>query len=422
MNPRVSFKTIGCRLNQAETASMEAAFLAAGYRLTPFGEPCDVCVIHGCVITATAQRDTLRALRQAGRCESRPLAILAGCPAEWAGRSSLKAPADILVPQGDKTRLPHILHEHDPSRFPLPPASEHLTPHFNTARALIKVQDGCNFRCAYCVVPETRGPNRSRPFREIIEEARRLMDEGFMELVLTGANLGSWRDGRRTLVALVEALEAIEGSQRIRLSSIEPTTVERAMADYMAVSRKLCRFLHLPLQSGDDRILAAMGRRYTVAQYRAAVEHAVETIPRLGLGCDVIAGFPGEDEAAFSATVQLLKHLPFGNIHVFPFSPRPGTRAAQLPDAVPADVLKNRVSRLLEIKEERRATFAAGFVGHSVQVLVERKDAAGRYRGWTGEYVEALLESSTPPGHGVIKALPYAATGGVLHCRLSREE
>ncbi len=400
MTPSVSFKTIGCRLNQAETATMTATFAEAGYQVVPHGQPANVAVIHGCAITGKAERDSLRAVRQVRRAAPGTITILAGCSAET--RLKIRAEsdeADLVIGQAGKFSIPGTLHRLYPARFPAPARlaeeAAPLLPVFETLRAFVKVQDGCDFRCAYCVVPETRGNPVSRTIPDVVEEVRRLADSGFKEIVLTGANLGCYRDKSRRLVDLVQAIEDIPAVARIRLSSIEITTAERSIVDLMSASRKLCPFLHIPLQSGNDGVLAAMGRRYNVTAFRRAIDYAMNRIPDLGLGTDLIVGFPGEDQRAFENTVQLVRDLPFSNLHVFPFSRRAGTRADGLPGHLPAAVKKARVRILRDIGAAQRGVFAAGFAGKTVEALIEHVDKAGAAHGWTGQYLEAVIPGTS---------------------------
>lgn len=376
---------------------MTARFTEAGYDVVPFDMPCDVAVIHGCAITHRAERDSVRAVRGAHRAAPQAVVILTGCPAESPGDRPGHGDADLVVGQAGKFALPALLHRLHPDRFPAPPATPNASalPIFDTCRALIKVQDGCDFRCAYCIVPQARGAPRSRPLAEVAAELRRVADAGFLEIVLTGANLGCYSDGRHRLVDVIQAAEAITGIARIRLSSIELTTAERSIVDHMATSTKLCRFLHIPLQSGDDGVLKAMGRRYTTADYRRGVEYAVTRVPDLGLGTDLIVGFPGETEAAFETTFRFVESLPFSNLHVFPYSARAGTRAATLADPVPTAVKKARVRRLLNSEVRHRSAFADRFIGRTVSVLIEGVNAAGVVHGWTSEYLPASLSGHT---------------------------
>jgi threonylcarbamoyladenosine tRNA methylthiotransferase MtaB len=411
--PRLAFKTLGCRLNQAETAQMAAAFEALGFALVPYGTACEVAVIHGCAVTRLAERQSLREVRAARQLPGSPFVVLAGCTAEMKDHAGLsEAGADLLAGQADKKQLATLVARALGLPVPANPTEPGL-PHVEGHRAWLKVQDGCDFRCAYCIVPSLRGPPVSRPLAEVVREAEGLVRAGFLELVLTGANVGLWQDGSRRLPHLIERLAAVSGLGRLRLSSIEVSTVEREAIACLAAIPQVCAFLHLPLQSGDDRILAAMGRRYTADQFRAAAGEAVRRIPRLGLGTDVITGFPGEDDAAFAATLALLKELPFSNIHAFPFSPRPGTRAAALPHPVPVAVRKARVAELLALKTSQRAAFAASFAGQEVEVLIEGKTAPGFALGWTREYLEARVPGAPPP-RSLVRIRVAAVKGDIL--------
>jgi threonylcarbamoyladenosine tRNA methylthiotransferase MtaB len=325
----VAFKTIGCRLNQAETARMAAQFMAAGYKVVQFHEQCDVCVIHTCAVTAKADKDGVRIARVMKRSNPDTVVVLAGCSAEVApDRLKKESLADIVVGQQDKFNLPAILTRSQAKSPAWSTAS--CVPVFTNTRALVKVQDGCDFRCAYCIVPAARGEPSSRSFPEIVAEVEALADNGYVEVVLTGANLGCYDSGGKKLPDLIARVEKIPGILRIRLSSIEISTVERALIDYMAGSAKLCRCLHLPLQSGDDGILASMGRRYDTARFRSTVDYALSRIPLLGLGTDIIVGFPGEDENSFQQTIRLVDEIQFSNVHAFSYSKRPRTRAANM--------------------------------------------------------------------------------------------
>ncbi len=397
--PTVSFNTVGCRLNQAETALMRAAFLDAGYRMAARGEAADVCVVHGCVVTAKAEQNSLRLARAARR---RPggMVVLAGCPVS-AGTCAVRAAvsADLLADQVGKFRLPQLLASRG---FPAPAASPRpMLPVFETTRAIVKIQDGCSFGCAYCIVPRARGPSVSRPLADIVAEVGGLVRAGFREIVLTGANIGCYADGGRMLVDLLDALETVPGLERLRLSSIEPSTVERAVLERLARSAILCRHLHLPLQSGSDRILRAMGRRYTARGYESFLETAAARAEGLSLGADVIAGFPGETDADFEATLALIERHPFANLHVFSYSRRPGTRAALLPDPVPPAAARDRAARLAALARKKREAFARSWLGRPVSVLVERLAPDGTAGGWTREYLWTEIRGR-PGGAGAL--------------------
>jgi len=396
---RIAFRTFGCRLNQAETASLSTRVAAAGFAVVPFGEPCDACVIHSCTVTSRADADLRRAARSARRRWPAALIVITGCAAEVGGPALAgRTGADVVLPRNDLARLPEILGTRlgrpTPEKHPATTAGH--VPGFKTARAFLPVQDGCSFGCAYCIVPLARGPARSRPQSEILEEASRLIEAGHRELVLTGANLGTWREGRRGLAELAAELASVKGLARLRIGSVEPTTVERALVELMASSPMVCPHLHLPIQSGDDGVLTAMGRRYTASHIIDFLTWAFGRMPRLGLGTDLIAGFPGETDAAFEATLRLLDRFPFSNLHIFPYSERPGTRAPSLPGRVPPAVRRNRADRLIAKGNELRAAFALSFAGCRVSVLVEKRRSDGTAIGWTGEYIEAAIPSGAP--------------------------
>jgi threonylcarbamoyladenosine tRNA methylthiotransferase MtaB len=377
---------------------MATRFEAAGYATVPFGTPCDVAVIHGCAITGKAEHSSLYAARQAKRTRADTLVILAGCPAETLGETLRgDTTVDLTIGQVGKFAIPELLHHLHPHRFPAPATSidADSPPRFDTQRALIKVQDGCDFHCAYCIVPTARGLPQSRPLPEVLHEVKRVTSAGFREVILTGANLGRYEDGPLRLADLVRGVESLPAVERIRLSSLEITTAEEAVIELMSHSTKLCQFLHIPLQSGDDGILAAMGRRYNTDTFRRIVAMAVEKMPFLGLGTDIIVGFPGEDDRAFKNTVQLVRDLPFSNLHVFPYSRRAGTRADTLPGQVQESLKKERLHALVEIGETKRRLFAERFVGRPVSVLIERIDADGTGHGWTGEYLEATVTGAS---------------------------
>lgn len=390
----VAFKTIGCRLNQAETAAITGRFTAAGYTPVDFGAPCDVAVIHGCAITQAAESESLQSARRAKRANPDAIVILTGCPVETMEGSLIENTADLIIGQSGKMALPHLLHSLHPDRFPSPPPNTaNAAPFFETKRAFIKIQDGCDFKCAYCIVPAARGLPHSRPLPDIVKEARHAACTGFRELILTGANLGRYQNASDTLATLLPAIESIPEVGRFRLGSVELTTAEKIIMQFMGTSSKLCRFLHLPLQSGDDRILASMGRRYNSDTFHRVLADIASYLPGVGLGTDVIVGFPGEDDSAFENTLRLVHALPFSNIHVFPYSRRPGTRADAMPHQVHDAVKKERVGILMDIAKSKRAQFAQTFQGRDAAILVEKIDASGVAWGWTAEYFDAKVNA-----------------------------
>ena len=432
----VSFKTVGCRLNQAETALIRASFEEAGFKTIRFGEPCDVCVIHGCVVTSKAEEDSLRLARSIKNRYPDAFVVLAGCAAEFIFRYKVATPfchsrangnpeglcldsrlrgndkpfstrdkqcnikipmrqhtdADFLAGQKVKFNLPAILSLGglNPEERP-----QNILPRFDTQRAIVKIQDGCDFHCAYCIVPSVRGAARSRPAAEIIEEISKLTLCGFPEIVLTGANIGCYADGAGRLPQLLEKVEAIPSLRRFRISSLEISTVEREVIDFMASSKKMCVFLHLPMQSGSNSILKAMGRPYTAEKYFSIIDFARKKLALFGLGTDIIVGFPGETAGDFEATVEIVRNLPFSKLHVFSYSPRPGTPASSIPEQVPAKEKEMRSVRLIELGRQKRNEFAQSLVGKQASVLVEKVMPEGWAEGWTGEYMRARVKTTS---------------------------
>lgn len=424
-SPTVAFKTVGCRLNQAETAQIASRFEAAGYKVVTPREPANVYVVHTCTITERAEKDCERAIRALRRKHPGSVTVLAGCAVEVNGETlRRRSGADLAVGQADKLRLPEIIAKQRPAAWtPSVPTegtgvtASPLPPTFGTTRALVKVQDGCDFRCAYCIVPSARHAPQSRGFVEVMDEIKALSDRGYREIVLTGANVGCYRDGSRRLVDILDGVEAIDSVLRTRVSSIEVTTAEREVVDFMAAPTKLCEYLHLPLQSADDGVLMRMGRRYTSAQYREFVEYAAARIPRLGLGTDVLVGLPGETQGAFRNTLDTLAALPYTNVHVFPYSKREGTRAATMPDQVSGAEKKRRVSVVNELGREKKAQFARRFVGGGASVLIERATEDGDGRGWTREYVDAIVAHQSSAVNEVIDVSVTGLGEDALLCR-----
>ena len=412
---------MGCRLNHAEAAMIAGALEYEGFEVVRDTPKCDVLILHTCTITATAQSQSLRLARSAKR-QGVGCVVMSGCTTSIVEMATLlDSGVDAVVDK--KTGLVHGTGDAFAERIGQL-VSEALSgggfhaylPRFTSVRASVKVQDGCNFRCAYCIVPDARGNPRSRALGEIIPEITGLAAKGFREVVLTGVNVACWQDGDLGLADLAAAASQVEGIARIRLSSIEPGTAERALVDLMAVAgSRLCHTLHYPLQSGDAGVLRRMRRRYTPDQYRAAVDYALERIPNLGLGADVITGFPGEDDAAFAETVKMIDQYPFGNLHVFPYSERPGTPAAEMDGKVPVSVRKERARELIALGERKRNAFAESFVGSEVEVLVERVNAAGVANGWTSEYVDVRIGGLTSQNEGrLLRIRAVAASGGIL--------
>jgi threonylcarbamoyladenosine tRNA methylthiotransferase MtaB len=301
---------------------------------------------------------------------------------------SFLPPPDLLQKQPSA----EVLHTRTMSR------DEFVVPEFGEStatRALLKIQDGCSVMCSFCLIPFARGHERSRLLDDIVAEAGQLSARGHREVVLTGVNIGHYHSQGVNLTGLIDRLEAIDGIQRIRLSSIEPTTVTEPLLERMRFSRKLCPYLHVPLQSGDDAVLAAMNRPYDVASFVALIDRAFSSIPDLALGTDLMVGFPGESERAFEQTVHLCRRFPFSYFHVFTYSKRPGTAAAKMPHDVPGAVARRRAQALAELSREKRLAFAERWIGTSVSVLFEGGETEGLRLGTTAHFLKVGVACQT---------------------------
>ena len=352
---------------------MEADYLARGWQLTEKHSDADLFVIRGCSVTARAQRDCEKLITHLKR--HYPLAQfrICGCLNSTSTSSSRR-----LKPL-EPLKLPE----------PLP---------VRTARAYLKVQDGCAGKCTFCIVPKFRGASRSEDFSAVIDRAKRFIDAGYHEIVVTGCNLSLYCSQGKRLPDLVSALADLtpatsqpfnssasqSSSCRIRLGSVEPGTCAIETVHAMAEHANVCRFLHLTVQSGSERILQAMRRPYSVRDIDNAASTAAKLLPRLGLGCDLMTGFPGESELDHAATCGLLKRLPFNHAHVFPFSERTGTPAAAFPNAVPRALRSSRAHELLKFVRTKRKSFAKSFLGQTVEIVVEDEKSG---QGWSGEYL-----------------------------------
>ena len=403
--PRASLHTLGCRLNQAETTILGERLQQDGYRLVAFGEPTDLLVLNTCSVTADAERTSRYLIRKTLKHSPKAFIAVTGCYAQT-GPDGLKKQMgiDLIVGNQYKLDLPNFLPPSDrlqkhatpvvhrtktiaPEDFVLP---EYGSP--DSTRAPLKIQDGCSTMCSFCLIPFARGRERSRLLDDLLREADFLASQGVREVVLTGVNIGQYSQAGADLCAVIARLETTPGLERIRISSIEPTTVTDQLLELMTSSSKLCPYLHIPLQSGDDRILAAMNRSYSAQEYVQLVERALRKIPNLGLGTDIMVGFPGEDETAFTNTLQLATGLPFAYFHVFPFSPRPGTAAAKLANPVNAAQMKKRTTILTGLSQAKRLAVHDKHIGTTIPVLFE----AGRHDGFAVGTTSTFLKVAVP--------------------------
>ncbi len=402
---RVAIVTLGCKVNQFESDAIAEALEQRGWEVVTFGPGVDLTIINTCVVTARAEAEARRWIHRARRVNPEGLLLVAGCYPQIDPEGVISLGPDGVTGNQEKESIVEIVEKMLQGRRPVvrvgdiwkaksPPALQ--TAHFrNHTRAFLKIQDGCNARCSYCIVPLARGRSRSVPVSQVLASLRKLAAVGYREVVLSGIHLGLYGQDLVPKTSLLELLRQIEDEQvpsRIRLSSLEPQEVTPELIDFISTSQRICPHLHLPLQSASDEILRRMDRPYTGEFFRELIFQIYERVSDVAIGVDVMVGFPGEDERAFQRTYDLLHVLPISYLHVFPFSPRPGTRAAEMPQQVQAQKKKERVKALRALSREKRTAFYSRYIGKTLTLLLEHRRQGGMLRGLSRNYIFCLLE------------------------------
>jgi threonylcarbamoyladenosine tRNA methylthiotransferase MtaB len=425
MSYRIAITTLGCKVNQADSDHLADAFAAAGCTLVEPDEAADAYVVNTCTVTLVADRKARKLVRSLARHNEQAVVAVTGCYAEGLGRAVLEALPEVDVVRGtaDRAGLPQAVLLELRRRAALgllTPLDGRSPSHPRRARAMLKVQDGCSHVCAFCIVPSVRGGLRSRRADDVLAEAADRVRGGVRELVLCGIRLGAygWDDADRKgsrfapLQRLVERLGAESGAARLRLSSILPLDVGPDLFRTLASLPSVCEHLHLPLQSGDDDILRAMGRGYRAARFRELADRARDAMPRVALATDVMVGFPGETRAQFDRTLRLCEAVAFADMHIFSYSPRPGTRAAALADDVTPAEKAARSDELHALRAELRARFQRRHVGREVEILVESA-VGGVVEGLTRDYVRVRAAGEAAVGELITVRVTGAEAEGV---------
>ena len=391
-----SIKTLGCKLNQYESSLMAHRFLSRGWEPVDFGQAADAVIINTCTVTDRSDKKCRNLIRQGARFARGSGVIVTGCLAE-ARRDELQAMPEVAAAFDNSgkddivTRIETLL-DGDTVRESGADETDAPLPYLHT-RGFLKIQDGCDNSCSYCIVPSVRGRARSRDFGGILDHARKLVDSGCPELVLTGITIGNYSHDGRDLAGLVEALAALKGDFRIRITSIEPNHVDARLAALLAHPR-VCPHLHLPLQSGSDRILSLMNRPYTRRDYLRAVETLRNANPGIAIGADIIIGFPGEEEDDFRQSLDMVGEAGLAYVHQFTFSPRSGTAAAGMTGRIAARETGERGTRLREAALERALAYRRGHVGAVLASVVEKNRGGSGYTAVSGNYIKIALEDS----------------------------
>ncbi len=389
----VAVLTVGCKLNQAESEAIAGELGKAGWRVVDRATQADAFIINTCAVTHVAERKSRHLVRLARRLSPGARIVVTGCLADRAGTDALSAlGADVILENSEKERAAHLL-----LRVPAVDGASGGAGRLRT-RSFIKIQEGCDDVCAFCVVPQTRGRERSVPVADVLRAVRSAEADGVKEVVLTGTQLGAYgRDGGKSdLAELIRLVLSDSDVPRVHVSSLQPQDITPSLLDLWGDPR-LCRHFHVPLQSGSDGVLARMRRRYTTRQFAEALAEIRHRVPDAAITTDVLVGFPGESDEDFEATRRLCREVGFAALHVFPFSSRPGTLAAGMPAQVSAQVKRERVRQMLALGEELRAAFLARFQSATAEVLFEKRvrGEAGQmlWEGLTDNYIRVLVPS-----------------------------
>ncbi len=400
---KVSFHTLGCKLNYAETASLEKQFADQGFAIVPFSEQSDVCVINTCSVTERADRECRQIVRRAGRTSPEAYIVVFGCYAQLQPEEIASIDGvDLVLGASEKFHLFKYsgnFQKYDSPRVFVSPISDasDFGPAYSggtdeRTRAFLKVQDGCDFNCSFCTIPLARGKSRSQSIEDCVLQAVHLVDQGYREIVLTGVNVGDFgKHDATSLMKLLKQLEAIDGLERIRISSIEPNLLTEELLDSWVSSKKICNHFHIPLQSGSDEILKKMRRRYTASDYQNLVDAIRRKSPDAGIGADVIVGFPGESDHQFKKSYDFLHELSVSYLHVFTYSERPNTPSLELEGRVEPRIRFKRSEMLRILGQHKKQAFYLSQLHMIQKVLIEGSIENNMLSGYTENYVRVFV-------------------------------
>ncbi len=412
MERTVAFYTLGCKVNQYETNAMEQQFIQNNYKIVENTEKADIYVINTCTVTNMADRKSRQMLRRVKEINQSAVIVVCGCYAQVA-KTELEQilEVDVILGINEKNKIVQIVEEYLSSKnniievADVSKQKEFLdfgdVTYTEKNRAVIKVQDGCNMFCSYCLIPYARGRIRSRKIENVVSEIEKIAKQGIKEVVITGIHVASYgkdfENENIRLINLLEEINKIEGIERIRLSSLEPTIVDEEFAQRLSKLEKICDHFHLSLQSGCDATLKRMNRKYTTARYKEATEILRKYYPSANFTTDVIVGFPGETDEEFDQTYQFLKEIGFYKMHIFKYSPRKGTVAEKLPDQVDGNIKEERSKKLIELSNNMQNEKNSQYIGKNVKVLFEEYEN-GYYKGHTTNYMVVKVKEKEQDG------------------------
>ncbi len=409
--PQVAFHTLGCKVNHYETEAIWQLFKAAGYERTEYETKADVYVINTCTVTNTGDKKSRQVIRRAVRKNPDAVICVTGCYAQTSPAEIMAIPGvDIVVGTQDRTKMLDYIEQFRVERQPINGVGNIMkarvyeeldVPAFtDRTRASLKIQEGCNNFCTFCIIPWARGLMRSRDPKEVVKQATQLVESGYKEIVLTGIHTGGYGQDMKdyNLAMLLKDLETVEGLKRVRISSIEASQITDEVIEVLRHSNIVVRHLHVPLQSGSDTVLKRMRRKYTMAEFAERIEKLREVLPNCSITSDVIVGFPGESEEEFMETYNFIRDNKFSELHVFPYSKRTGTPAARMEDQVDEEIKNERVHRLIELSNQLAKEYASMFDGDVLEVIPEEKytvdGADGLLIGYTDNYLKVVFQGT----------------------------
>ncbi len=420
----VAFHTLGCKVNQYDTQAMLEKFREAGYAIVPWNEDADVYVVNTCTVTGTGDKKSMQIARRLRREHPLSEVVLCGCLAQRKGAALLDTGARLILGTQHRGEVVTLLEKAvkdgtqmcavDTLTAETPFEELNITDQEDHTRAIMKIQEGCNNHCTYCIIPSVRGPIRSRPLADVVQEAQKLADAGYKELVLTGIHLTSYgRDLQEDvgLIDAIEAVQAIDGVERIRLGSLEPGVATEDFARRLGKCSKVCPQFHLALQSGSDTVLARMARRYNTTMYLRSAEHLRSVFPMAAFTTDVLTGFPGETEAEYQETCSFVEKMAYARIHVFPYSQREGTKAAVMPGQLTREEKERRARGLIALGDRLAAAYQEKWLGKESTVLLEEQLPEG-WVGYTPEYIRVQVASCPACRQGVQLPVRLTAIDG----------
>ena len=419
MQKTVSFHTLGCRLNLSETGQIADQFIQKGYKIVPFGEQSDVTYLNTCTVTDGADSSCRNLIRKAHKKSPEGKIIVAGCYAQMESEKlSQMQGIDLILGTNEKYKALDYLEQEEKEQVYIDNTTEFWGAQTTTSdshtRAFLKIQDGCNYICSFCIIPHARGRSRTISIEEAVKKTQSLVNDGFKEVVLTGVNIGEFEStsGQR-LIDLIKEISAVKGLERLRLSSVEPNTIDEELLISLKKSGIYQDHFHIPLQSGSPDILKSMRRKYTIDYYVKTIELVKSYFPDASIGADIIAGYPGESELDFEQTYKVLKELPITHFHVFPYSKRQKTTASRMDNHIPNIVKKERVKTLISLGEDKLLEFTKQNVGKEHFVLFER-EKEGHFEGYTSNYLKFKLRSDQDLANKIVKVKATMVDGKFL--------